>query len=172
MIWLAVATLLLTAGDSRPKAEPPADAAHPIRLEAGDFRWMPFTVRQTPSEVDCRYEVVQGAGTVHVELMPMSEFRAFSRGRGHDTIALTPDGKSGEFRRIIEQRGQYAVIVENAPGARPATIVLDMRTNVTPTDIARTLSDRRRLTVIAISFAFFFVTVAWSGRRLLRNIQT
>ena len=169
MIWLAVATLLLAAGDSGSKTEPPRNTAHPIRLEAGDFRWMPFTVRQTPSEVDCRYEVVQGAGTVHVELMPMSEFRAFSRGRGHDTIALTPDGSSGEFRRIIEQRGQYAVIVENAAGARPVTIVLDMRTNVTPgADIARTLSDRRRLIVIAISFAFFFVTVAWSGRRLLR----
>ncbi len=169
MISLAVATLLLAAGA---RAESPGNAAHPIRLEAGDFRWMPFTVRQIPSEVDCRYDVVQGAGTVHVELLPMTEFRAFSRGRDHDTIALTPDGRSGEFRRIIEQRGQYAVVVENAPGAHPVTVALDVRTNVTPgADVARMLSQRRRLTVIAISFAFFFVTVAWSGRKLLRAIR-
>jgi hypothetical protein len=169
MIWLAVATLLLAAGDSRHETQPPGNASHPIRLEAGDFRWMPFTVRHTPSEVDCSYAVVQGGGTVHVELLPMSEFRAFSRGRGHDTIALTPDGRSGEFKRIIEQRGQYAVVLENAPGAHPVSVVLDVRTNVTPgADIAQTLSDTRRLIVIGISFAFFFGTLAWSGHRLLR----
>lgn len=172
MMRLAVAVLLLAAGESQMQAAPGTAAAHPIRLEAGDFRWMPFTVHQTPSEVDCRYDVVQGGGTVHVELLPMSEFRAFTRGRGHDTIALTPAGKSGEFKRIIEQRGQYAVVIENAAGARPATIVLDLRTNVTPgADVARMVPPKRRLTVIAISFAFFFITVAWSGRLLLRGLR-
>jgi cell division protein FtsB len=37
--------------------------------------------------------------------------------------------------------------------------------------MAKTLSPRRRLTVILISFAFFFVTVAWSGNKLLRAIR-
>ena len=172
MMWLAVATIVLAAGDSQPTTEAPAGTAQPIRLEADDFRWIPFTVRQTPSEVDCRYEVLQGGGTVHVELLPMSEFRAFSRGREHDVVALTQDGRSGEFRRIIEQRGQYAVVVKNARGAHPVTVALYLRTNITPgADIARTLPQKRRLIVITISFAFFFVTAAWSGRKLLRAVR-
>jgi hypothetical protein len=149
------------------------DAGQPFRLEPGDFRWIPFTVRHTPSEVDCRFEVTQGDPSIHVELLPMSEFRLFSRGREHDTMALTPDGKTGEFRRVIDVRGQYAVVVENKRGAPPATVLLRVQTNLDPgADVAQVLSPARRLTVILISFAFFFVTVAWSGRKLVRAIRS
>jgi len=162
-----VALLLLAADDSQAR-----NPTQPIHLEAGDFRWVPFTVRQVPSEVDCRYEVLQGQASVHAELLPMTEFRAFSRGREHDTMALTPDGRTGEFRRIVDQRGQYAVVVENKAGARPATVVLEVHTIVNPgADAARTISPARRLTVIAISFAFFFATVGLAGRRLLRALR-
>ena len=143
-----------------------------MRIEPGDFRWVPFTVRKTPSEVECHFEVVRGGPSVHVELLPMSEFRLFSRGREHDTLALTPKGRTGEFRRIVDVRGQYAVVVENAPGAPPATVLLRVETNLNPgADVARTLSPARRLTVIMISFAFFFATVAWSGRKLVRAMR-
>ena len=153
-------------------ATPPQDGGQPFRLEPGDFRWVPFTVRQTPSEVDCRFEVVKGNPSVHVELLPMSEFRLFNRGREHDTMALTPNGQSGEFKRIIDVRGQYAVVVTNASGAPPATVLLRVQTNVNPgADVARTLPPGRRLGVILISFAFFFVTVAWSGRKLMRALR-
>jgi hypothetical protein len=151
----------------------PRDGGQPFRLEPGDFRWIPFTVHQTPSEVDCRFEVINGNPSVHVELLPMSEFRLFSRGREHDTMALTPDGQSGEFRRIIDVRGQYAVVVKNARSAPPATVLLRVQTNLNPgADVARTLPPARRLTVILISFAFFFITVAWSGRKLMRAMRS
>ncbi len=170
MIPVVAALLLLAADDPQPDCA--THAAQPIHLDAGDFRWVPCTLRQVPSEVDCRYQVLQGQATVHVELLPMTEFRAFSRGREHNTMATTPDGRTGEFRRIVDQRGQYAVVVENARGARPVTVMLYVRPNINPgADAARTLSPARRLTVIAISFAFFFVTVALSGRRLLRAFQ-
>lgn len=153
-------------------ASQPQDGGQPFQLEPGDFRWVPFTVRQTPSEVDCRFEVVKGNPSVHVELLPMSEFRLFNRGREHDTMALTPNGQSGEFKRIIDARGQYAVVVANASGAPPATVLLRVQTNVNPgTDVARTLPPGRRLGVILVSFAFFFTTVAWSGRKLMRALR-
>src|SRR5580704_6572508 len=148
---IAIALLFAAADQSQ-------DAGQPFRLEPGDFRWVPFTVRQTPSEVDCRFEVVRGNPSVDVELLPMSEFRLFSRGREHDTMAVTPKGRSGEFRRIVDVRGQYAVVVKNARGAPPATVLLRVQTNLnSDVDAARTLSPTRRLTVILISFAFFFV---------------
>jgi hypothetical protein len=161
---IALALFLLAA-----VSEPPPQPVQSFRLEAGDFRWIPFTVRQTPTGVDCRFDVVSGGATVHAELLPMSEFRLFDRGREHDTMAITPTAKSAEFRRIIDTRGQYAVVIVNEKGAQPVTVSLHVETNVNPSgaDVARTLSPERRLTVIALSFAFFFITVSWSSRKLI-----
>jgi len=164
-LWIMIGLLLASGGQ-------PQDAAQPFRLEPGDYRWVPFTVRQTPSEVDCHYEVVKGNPSVHVELLPMSQFRRFDRGRDHDTLASTPEGRNGEFHRVIDVRGQYAVVIENARGAPPANVLLRVETKLNPGDVARTLSPERRLTVILISFAFFFVTVAWSGRKLIRAMRS
>jgi hypothetical protein len=161
-----IAAFLFAAGS------PQQDGGQPFRLASGDFRWVPFTVRQTPSEVDCRFEVIKGNPSVHIELLPMSEFRLFDRGREHDTLALTQDGLSGEFRRIVDVRGQYAVVVKNARGAPPATVLLRVQTNLNPgADVARMLSPARRLAVILISFAFFFAAIAWSGRTLMRAMR-
>lgn len=158
-------TLLLAAAGSM-------DTGQPFRLAPGDFRWVPFTVRQIPSEVDCHFEVIKGNPSVHLELLPMSDFRLFNRGQEHDTMAVTPDGTTGDFRRIIDARGQYAVVVQNARGAPPATVLLRVRTKLNPgADVAQSLSPRRRLAVIGLSFAFFFVTVAWSGRKLIRAMR-
>jgi hypothetical protein len=166
-LLITAAFLLAAAGNQQ------QDADQPFQLESGDFRWIPVTVRHTPSEVDCRFEVTQGAPSIHVELLPMSEFRLFSRGREHDTMALTPNGKTGEFRRIIDVRGEYAVVVENTRGAPPATVLLHVQTSLDPgADVAQVLSPARRLTVILFSFAFFFVTVAWSGRKLVRAMRS
>ncbi len=166
MNFLIVVALLL-AGSG-----PPREGGRPFRLEPGDFRWVPFTVRHVPSEVDCHFEVVRGNPTVHLELLPMREFRLFDRGQDHETMAATPNGRSGDFRRIIQVRGQYAVVVENARGAPPAMVRLRVRTSVDPgDDVAKTLSPRRRLIVVLVSVLFFFVTVAWSGRKLIRAMR-
>ncbi len=150
-----------------------AEKGQPVRLEAGDFSWVQITIRQTPAEVDCRFEVLSGDPTVHLELLPLSEFRLFDRGLEHDTLVATPDGREGNFKRIIDVGGQYAVVVVNGKRARPATVSLEVRTKVNPDekDIAQTLSPRRRLTVILLSFAFFFVTVTWSARKLIRGMR-
>ncbi len=151
----------------------PQEKGQLLRLQPRDFRWVPFTIRQTPAEVDCHFEVVSGDGSVHVELLPLSEFRLFDRGEDHATLATTPDARSGDFRRVLETPGQYAVVVINADGPSPVSVSLQVRTNINPDnkDVARTLPPERRLTVILISFAFFFATVAWSGRKLRRAMR-
>ena len=75
---LVMIALLLAAGTQM------QDAVEPFRLDPGDFRWIPLKVRQTPSEIDCHFEVVTGSPTVHVELLPISEFRLFDRGQEHE----------------------------------------------------------------------------------------
>ena len=160
MILLAL--LLAGIGATEPSAQT-------FRLESGDFRWIPFTVRQTPTGVNCRFDVSDGDATVHAELLPMSEFRLFDRGREHDTLAVTPRARSAQFRRIIANRGQYAIVIVNERGAKPVTVSLSLETNLNPdtSDVAHTLSPERRLTVIALSFAFFIVSVTWSSRKLI-----
>jgi len=144
-----------------------------FRLEPGDWRWVPFTIRQVPTEVDCRFEVLQGNPSVHVELLPMSEFRQFNRGRKHDTLAVSPDSSSGAFRRIVEERGQYAVVIVNRRNAPAVTVSLEVGTdlNPSPSGVSKELPRGRRLAVILISFALFFVTVTWSGIKLMRAIS-
>jgi hypothetical protein len=164
-IAIALLSTMLAAGSQ--------ETGQPFRLEPGDWRWQKIVIRQTPSQVDCRFEVLSGNASVHLELLPMSEFRQFDRGQEHETLVVTPDGRNGDFRRIIDVSGQYAVVVENEKGAPPAIVSFEVRTTVNPNDrdTARTLSPERRLTVILLSFVFFFATVTWSARKLLRAMR-
>jgi hypothetical protein len=149
------------------------DAGQPFRLAPGDFRAVPFTVRQTPTLVEGRFEVLQGSPTVHLELLPLSELRRFDQGAEHSTMALTPDARAGNFRRIVDTRGRYALVVVNAKDAPPATVALDLRMNLNPgnSDVVRTLPPGRQLAVILISFAFFFIAMTWSSRKLIRAMR-
>lgn len=173
MRLLLTIAILLFGPAARAQKIPARDAGQSFRLEPGDFRWVPFTVRQTPTEVDCHFAVIEGDPTVHVELLPMNEFRLFERGVDHETLAVTLDGRNGDFRRIIDTSGRYAVVVVNGKRARPAMVAMQVRTTVNPSgsQMARTLSPRRQLGVILISFGFFFVTVSWSARKLIRGMR-
>jgi hypothetical protein len=88
-------------------------------------------------------------------------------------MATTPEARTGDFRRMIDTRGRYAVLVVNARNAPPATVTLDFQTNVNPSnaDVARTLSPQRQLAVILMSFAFFLATVTWSSRKLIQAMR-
>lgn len=171
MIPRITVAMLLTVAAIQAQTNSPGDEGQPFRLGPGDFRWMKIAVRQTPAEVECHFTVIEGNPSVHVELLPMSEFRRFDRGLEHDTLVATPDGRKGDFRRIIDVNGQYAVVVVNGKRSPPATVSLQVRTSLNPKDVALTLSPTRRLTVILISFAFFFVTLTWSARKLIRGMR-
>jgi hypothetical protein len=140
------------------------------RLDPGDFRWIQFSVGNIPVGVTCRFQVLQGDASVHAELVRMSEFNLFKNGRKYDTMAFTATGKSGEFRRVIDGRGQYAVIIANEDHAPPAVVSLQMDTNAGPN--ARTLPAGRQLTVVLTGLAFFFITVGWSTRKLVLAMHT
>ena len=161
MTLFVLAAVMLNAA-----AEPQA-----FRLEAGDYRWIPFTVKQAPTEVDCRFEVLQGGPDLQVELLPMSEFRLFNRGREHSTLVAMQQ-HSGAFRRVINQPGQYAVVVKDIASG-PATVSLELNTDLNPNAnaIARELPARKRLIVILVSFGLFFVIVTASGLWLVRSIK-
>jgi hypothetical protein len=172
-LLIAIALLSCNLAAGAGLAAGAQENGQPFRLEPDDYRWQKITIRQTPSQVDCHFEVLSGSPSVHLELLPMSEFRQFDRGLEHETLVATPDGRNGDFRRIIDVSGDYAVVVVNAKRAPTATVAFEVRTTVNPSgrETARTLSPQRRLSVILISFVFFFVTVTWSARTLLRAMR-
>ncbi|MEP6715350.1 MAG: hypothetical protein ABJC09_07230 [Terriglobia bacterium] len=138
----------------------------PFRLEPGEYRWIPVNVKQIPTEIDCRFQVVSGGPTAHMEIMRMRDFRLFIRNRQHGDVAVSPKSVSEDLRRFVDLRGQYAVVVVNEKGAPPVLVALEVSTNTTV--VSHELGQARRLTVILISFGLFFVTVTWCGWKLLR----
>ena len=167
MIAFARVAILLAAAAAN-------QGAQAIRLDPGEYRWWPIRLRQTPAQVDCRYEVLNGRPTVHVELLSMREFHAFAHSGDYEKLAATPDAMNGYFSRIVPDRGEYAVVVMNEKNAPPAIVSLNVQTNVNPNGpgIAKTLPPGRRLVVILISFAIFFISLAWSGYRLIHAMKS
>jgi hypothetical protein len=127
-------------------------------------------VRRTPVSIDCSFQVVNGRPTVHAELVSDHDFALFSRHRDYDSLAMTQTGSGGGFHRLIEMPGRYRVLIVNTSGAPPAAVSLVVRTEVdpSPSTLSKGISARRKLVVILSSVTVFFVTVLWSGRKLLR----
>jgi hypothetical protein len=151
---------------------PPGDGGEVLVLQ--DYRWVPVTVRRTPTSIECSFEVVGGiAGaspTVRAELLSERDFVLFSRHRDYETLAETAIDGKGAFRYMIETPGRYRVMITNVRGAPPVAVSLVVRTEVDPppATISIGVTPRRRLVVILASLAVFAGTVLWSGRRLLR----
>jgi hypothetical protein len=123
--------------------------------------------------VICRFRVVKGAATVHAELAPRDEFRAFARRRSYEKLTATGETTNGFFSQILSEPGDYSVILINAENAPAALVSFSIETRLNPTSpgVARTLPPERRLVVILISFAIFFASAGWSGHRLIRAMK-
>ena len=167
-VALVVLLGISAAGQQNYSGEEPS----PLRLDPGDIWYLKVVVRRTPEEVDCHFRMIKGSPTVHLELMSVNEYHRFNRGQTHHALALTPEGARGDCREIIDEPGEYGVVVINEKNAPAASILVQVHTSIDPKDLARTLSPERRLTVILISFAFFFVSVTWSARKLIQGMRS
>ena len=148
-------------------------APQQVHLAPGEYRWIPLTVKQVPTEVVCKYQVSAGNPGVHAELLTMRDFRLMVRGLQHESLAISREGQNAEFRRIIDFKGQYAVVLTNRKDAGPVAVSFEVRTDVDPASaaVAQTLPAQRKLVVILISFSLFFAAVVWSGMKLMRAIR-
>ena len=84
---------------------------------------------------------------------------------------MTEIGKSGALDFRVRQPGDYVLVVDNRssktqPAAVHLRIALDFARPTGP--IVTRLGPERQLTVIVLSFAFFFGVVTYSARKLLR----
>ena len=103
----------------------------------------------------------------------MRDFRLMVRGLRHESLAISREAQNAEFRRIVDFKGQYAVVLTNRKDAGPVAVSFEVRTDVDPAGatVAQTLPPQRKLAVILISFSLFFAAVVWSGMKLMRAIR-
>jgi hypothetical protein len=140
------------------------------QLPAGEWRWVRFEIRQRPATLDCRFEVV-GGGTARAELVSRADLELIRQHKHHDVLAATERLRAAALTQLIQEPGEYAVVIENGE-SQPVAVHLSVGlTFGSAKPISRYLSPQRRLTVILVSFATFFAIVTYSTRVLLRAIR-
>jgi hypothetical protein len=137
------------------------------QLPPNDWRWVEISLNQRAAVVNAQYAAVAGAPAIRAALVPRSDLRNLHSGEGLDDFDPTSASPAGRLRRHTREPGNYAVVIENrspAPAAVRVRIWLDF-------PVATTISPRRQLTVVAVSFAVFFAIVGFSARRLIRALR-
>ena len=77
------------------------------------------------------------------------------------------------MRFRVRRPDDYAIVVDNREGDRDATVLVRASLDFAASGPDVTLaSPGRQMTVIALSFIFFFGVVTYSARRILRAIKT
>src|SRR5438309_1626282 len=83
-------------------------------------------------------------------------------------IAATPPGPSGSLRFTVLHPDDYDVVVDNREGRRDVKVRVRVALEFgTQGPQITTASPARQLTVVALSFLFFFGVVTYSARRIL-----
>ncbi len=136
------------------------------------WRYFELGLKQRPARVMASFETPSGSRRVRLALMRGDDLERMRAGMPHGWIAMTELGAAGSMEYAVHHPGDYVLVVDNQ--AREATDVhvrvsLDFGDRSRP-DVTR-LSPQRQLSVIALSFAFFFGVVTYSARKLLRSVR-
>jgi hypothetical protein len=151
--------LLLTAATQVHLVDEPFDIpAHDWRFDAD------LGLHQRAANVSADFQV-QSGGPVRLLLMTREDVEQMSAGRPHRYLMATGPAAYGSIHYQAPQPGDYVLVVDNSGNPDPARVHLSVWLEF---PAATGISPQRQLTVILLSFAFFFGVVTWSARKLLR----
>lgn len=138
-----------------------------------DWRAIDLTLQQRAAVVECSFRVVHGKSGVRIALLPRDELERLESGQQERIIAATPVERSGALRVRPPGLGEYALVVDNRLENRPAEVKLDVWLDFGAASVApvRTLSQRRRVTIVVLTLAVFGMVVVYAGRRLRRAVR-
>jgi hypothetical protein len=140
-------------------------------IAAGKWNYYPVSLRQQPARVDATFEVLSGHDDVRLALLTHTDAQRLFRDMPHGVLAVTPLGRHGSLRFRVPRPDDYDIVVDNREGARDVTVRVRVSLEFgAPEPVAVTASRPRQLTVVALSFMFFFGVVTYSARRILRAI--
>jgi len=144
-----------------------------IEVPAGNWGQFEIGLQQRPALVDAAFAVESGAQPVRMALMRRDELDRLREENTAGVLAMTEPASSGRLRYHVLEPGDYVMVLDNRSATRPAVVRvnvwLDFAGPAGP-GVVR-LSSARRLTVVAISCAFFFGVALFSARRLGRAMR-
>jgi hypothetical protein len=140
-------------------------------IPAAEWKYVEINLRQQPAVVSAAFTVTGGAGQVRLALMTRADLEHFRNDLAHGILALTPTGNSGTLTFRVREPSDYVLVVDNRADAAHAAAVhlrvaLDFGQPLPP--LITTITPQRQLTVIALSFLFFFGIVTYSAKKLLK----
>ena len=144
------------------------------QIPAAEWKYVEVNLRQRPARIVASYDVRGGSDQVRLALMTRTDLDRLRGDLPYGVLAATQPGTRGSFDFRVRECGDYVLVVDNRSAkSRPADvhlyISLDFADRSVP-DITQ-LAPRRQLTVILLSFAFFFVVVTFAARKLLHGVK-
>ncbi|MFB3826060.1 MAG: hypothetical protein ACE15B_04790 [Bryobacteraceae bacterium] len=144
-----------------------------FNVPAAEWRYIELDLKQQPVTVVCRYSTLAPSREVRVALLRREDLDRMREERPHGVLATVPRAAHGLLRHTVTSPGEYAVVIDNRAAKGEARVHLRVALDFAhPNQPAvRYVSPVRRMTVIALSVAFFFAVVLYSGRKLLRGAR-
>lgn len=140
----------------------------PFDIPARDWRYVEaLGLHQRVATLIAGFQVKSG-GAVRLLLMTREDVDRMSEGKPNEAIRSAGPASSARLIYAVPQPGDYVLVVDNRDNSAPARVHLSVWL-----DFPRVtgISPQRQLTVILLSFAFFFGVVTWSARRLWKGIN-
>ena len=140
-----------------------------VTVSPSKVRPLDFDLSSGDTRVLCKFHLVDGRSGVRAVLLKRDDVRLWLAGRAHSFLASTGLAEWGGFMFLIQDPGEYAVVLDNRLEGRAAAIVhlqvtLLSGTGATgPVQLADPL--RSRL-LIWISILLFGLASSYAGWRL------
>ncbi|MGE5569560.1 MAG: hypothetical protein ACM3S5_11045 [Rhodospirillales bacterium] len=136
-----------------------------VAVPPRDWEGFHLRITQQPAFVECSFSVESGGPGVRVALMRHDDAERFRAGARHEVLAATGFEKSGRLRYLLEQAGEYSIVVDNRlSGAQEARVHLTV--TLAFAGEARELSPARRRAVILLTMCYVAAVVVLAARRL------
>jgi hypothetical protein len=166
---IALATMLLLAASTS------VDLVDDLyQIPAGEWKYVEVDLRQRPAAISANFDLKNGSAQVRLALMTRADLDHLRGNLPYGVLAMTQAGQRGGFVFRVRERGDYVLVVDNRSAKSAAASVhlfisLDFADTRVP-GITQ-LDPQRQVTVILLSFAFFFGVVTYSARKLLRGVR-
>jgi len=136
-----------------------------IDVPRSDWSFVDVASPEANAVMNCEFEIAPEIAQIRVAWIARKDLELFRSGARDRILTASVFEGGGKLRQLAPAAGDYAVVVENLPGAGSA-VKVKMKVWLQPAANPRYASPQRRLAVILISCLVFFGTVSFSAFKL------
>ena len=140
-------------------------------IAAGKWNYYAVNLRQRTARITANFQVLSPAGEVRLALLTHGDADRLYHDAPHGVLASTGVSRQGTVSFPVPRPDDYDIVVDNREGRHDVSVRVRVSLDFGVTGPAVvTAAPIRQLTVIGLSFLFFFAVVTYSARRILRAI--